>query len=326
MIQELNASLLPSLPKEEKGQVLPRYQYKGFWYSHKFLLGMLVCQKYFKARDSDVLLATLPKSGTTWLKALSFSIINRATYPRAQQNHPLLTSNPHELVPFLELNLYADNRISHLCSSAPARALISTHLPYSALPHSIQDSRCKIVYICRDPADVLVSHWHFVSRIKEYKSQASQSLEDAFESFCAGTFICGPYWDHVLEYWKASLENPEKVLFLKYEDLKRNAASQLKRLAEFLGHPFTPEEDDEGAIEDILRLCSFENLSNQEANKAGKTTDFGKLPVECNLFFRRGEVGDSANHLTPRMMQRLDRIIKQKFQGSGLTFGMSGWR
>ncbi|KAL5972751.1 hypothetical protein ACLOJK_039556 [Asimina triloba] len=267
IIQELNVSLLPSLPKEEKGQVLPRYHYKGFWYSHKFLLGMLICRKYFKARDCDVVLSILHKSSTTWLKALSFSIINRARYPRAQQKHPLLTSNPHQLVPFLEINLYVDNRISHLYSAAPSPALVSTHLAYSALPESTTSVEILEMFWYLIES---LAIWHFASRIKEYKTEPSQALEDAFEMFCAGVFICGPYWDHVLQYWKASLENPEKVLCLRFEDLKRDEVSQLKRLADFLGHPFPPEEEDEGGDGGHLaavQLQEFEQSGGEQGRK-----------------------------------------------------------
>jgi hypothetical protein len=37
----------------------------------------------------------------------------------------------------------------------------------------------------------------------------------------------------VLGYWKASLERPDKVLFLKYEDLKEDIISNLKKIAGF---------------------------------------------------------------------------------------------
>ncbi|CAK9142465.1 unnamed protein product [Ilex paraguariensis] len=61
----------------------------------------------FEAQDTDILVATSMKSGTTWLKALTFCILNRKLYPDSQQ-HPLHTSNPHILVPFLELKLYTE--------------------------------------------------------------------------------------------------------------------------------------------------------------------------------------------------------------------------
>ncbi|KAF5821936.1 Flavonol 4'-sulfotransferase [Helianthus annuus] len=49
-------------------------------------------------------------------------------------------------------------------------------------------------------------------------------------------------------YSKASLERPEIFLFLKYEDMKKDPTSNVKRLAEFIGYPFTTQEEKEGVI------------------------------------------------------------------------------
>ncbi|XP_027182082.1 cytosolic sulfotransferase 1-like [Coffea eugenioides] len=157
-------------------------------------------QRNFKAKDRDIILASMPKSGTTWLKSLSFSIINRKK--NSILKGPLLTTNPHELVRFLE----------------SAKAL---------------------------------------------------SIDEAFELFCKGIYPFGPFWDHAEGYWNASLNDVQKVLFLKYEDLKIDATSHVKKLAEFLGFPFSPKEDENGVVEEIVRLCSLENLRNLEVNKNG---------------------------------------------------------
>ncbi|WOK98888.1 flavonol 4'-sulfotransferase-like [Canna indica] len=150
-------------------------------------------------------------------------------------------------------------------------------------------------------------------------SQLAEPLEEAFDCFCKGLNIYGPYWEHVLSYWKAHVERPQHVLFLKYEELKAEPVAQLKRLAEFLGCPFSEGEEKEGVIEDIVRLCSIENLANLEVNKIG-TVDFNVATVKGCNFFRRGVVGDWKNHLTPEMVDQLEKITEQKFQGSGLSF------
>ena len=54
-----------------------------------------------------------------------------------------------------------------------------------------------------------------------------------------------------------SRENPDKVLFLKYEDLKEDIITHIKRLAHFLGFPFYEEEERVWIIEEISRLCSL---------------------------------------------------------------------
>jgi hypothetical protein len=59
-------------------------------------------------------------------------------------------------------------------------------------------------------------------------SIATYSLEYAFDMFCRGVNPYGPYWDHVLGYWKESLENPQNVLFLKYEEMKEQPIANLR--------------------------------------------------------------------------------------------------
>ncbi|KAJ0033973.1 hypothetical protein Pint_26268 [Pistacia integerrima] len=49
---------------------------------------MIRFQRHFHAQDNDIMLITFPKSGTLWLKALTFTIVNRYQY--TQENSPLL--------------------------------------------------------------------------------------------------------------------------------------------------------------------------------------------------------------------------------------------
>ncbi|KAL3510992.1 hypothetical protein ACH5RR_030393 [Cinchona calisaya] len=88
--------------------------------------------------------------------------------------------------------------------------------------------------------------------------------------FCKGASVSGPFWDHVLDYWKQSLEKPGKVLFLKYEGMKEKSGFHLKLLTEFVGCPISPEEGRSGLVEEILGLCSFDNLRNIDVNKYGR--------------------------------------------------------
>ncbi|WMV28822.1 hypothetical protein MTR67_022207, partial [Solanum verrucosum] len=56
------------------------------------------------------------KSGTTWLKSLLFTLINRKKHPIFEQDRPLLVKNSHDLVPFLELKLYVDGQVPDFSS------------------------------------------------------------------------------------------------------------------------------------------------------------------------------------------------------------------
>ncbi|RHN41447.1 putative flavonol 3-sulfotransferase [Medicago truncatula] len=286
--------LIPTLPSEKAWILTHTYQYQGFWIATKKFQGVLSCQKHFQALDSDIILVTAPKSGTTWLKALTFALLNRNKYPIIHNNHPLLISNPHSLVPFLEIDLYSDKDYVPNLNSLSHPRLFSTHIPCALLPKSVKESTCKVRAQSRGPLP----------------------LEEAFESFCRGVSSYGPFWEHVLGYWKENLERPEKVMFIKFEEMKMKPSFYLKKIAEFLGCPFFNEEESKGMIDDILNLCSFENLSNLEVNKTVRVA----TGVENKAFFRRGQVGDWKNLLTAEMIKQLNTITENKLGKHGLSF------
>ncbi|XP_042497566.1 cytosolic sulfotransferase 5-like [Macadamia integrifolia] len=298
----------------------PMYQYQSFWYSSDIVgIGPLAVQDHFKAHPTDILIAATPKCGTTWLKSLVFAVMNRKSHSLDDHQHPLHKFNSHDLVPTLEIRLYNNNvngdRIPNLDILSSPR-LLATHMPYTSLPQSVRHSGCRIVYICRNTNDTLVSYWHFINKLRSKNSSMEPlTLEETFELFCKGISEFGPFWDHVLGYWKASLERPQSLLFLKYDEMQVEPVLHLKRMAEFMGCPFSSIEEKEGVVDQIIKLCSFENLSNLAVNTAA-TNPVG---VTYSALFRKGKVGDSTTYLTHEMMEQLDRITEHKLQGSGLT-------
>ncbi|KAK4422359.1 Cytosolic sulfotransferase 15 [Sesamum alatum] len=246
----------------------PVVKYGGFWLPQKVFRQILSTQKNFKAQGTDVILSTLPKSGTTWLKALTFSIANRHLFTIDQS--PLLTSSPHTLVPFLEFNVYWEQENPDL-SNVPSPRIFATHMPFELLPDSIRESDCRLIYMCRNPLDQFVSYCNFSPK----ESSEPVPIDEYFDMFCQGIHMLGPFWDHMLGYWNAHLENPRKVLFL-----------------------------------------SFESLSNLAPNKTGSVNGI----VKNSSFFRKGQVGDWTNYLTPAMAARIKKLMDSKFEGSSLMY------
>ncbi|MBA0608480.1 hypothetical protein Godav_020695, partial [Gossypium davidsonii] len=81
-------------------------------------------------------------------------------------------------------------------------------------------------------------------------------------SACRFIYICRNPID------KASVESPKKLLLLKYKDVKKKPLECVRKVAEFLEIPFTPDEENNKIVKEIVELCSFENLSNQDVNKS----------------------------------------------------------
>ncbi|CAD6256247.1 unnamed protein product [Miscanthus lutarioriparius] len=257
-----------------------------------------------KSNPPDILLASLPKSGTTWLKALAFATLNRATHSPSDAQHPLRHHNPHDCVGFLEM-----------------------------MAITAEGSGCRLMYVCRDPKDMLVSFWNFCLKeaatlaavgcgggwVGESAAAGLTKFEDVFELFCEGRYPGGPYWRNVLEFWHESQRRPNEVLFLRYEDMLGDTVGNLKKLAAFMGCAFSEEEEEAGVVEQIVELCSLASLKGMDVNKNGSTV----LAFRNEAFFRKGQVGDWKNYMTLDMAARLDKIVEEATRGSGLTFAGS---
>uniref|UniRef100_A0A0E0IEI7 Sulfotransferase n=1 Tax=Oryza nivara TaxID=4536 RepID=A0A0E0IEI7_ORYNI len=276
--------VLASLPTRE-GWWTAFVLYHGCWMTPQAATSVSLVRAQFAPRPDDVLLATYPKCGTTWLKALSFAIANRSRHPVAGAgDHPLLTTHPQDLVPFIETPFRHLHPLSAL-DALPSPRLLSTHLPHQLLPPRVAELGCRIVYLCREPKDVVVSTWHFMNKVG---NGFFLDLDEAFELF--------------------------------YDDMMADPAGHVKKLAEFLRVPFTDEEVGTGVVVEVVRLCSFEKLSRLPVNFSGVVDRIGGRPMENSSFFRKAKVGDWKNNLTQEMAQKLDAVIAEKLKGSGLTF------
>ncbi|KAG2396785.1 Cytosolic sulfotransferase [Vigna angularis] len=193
--------ILSSLPRERGWAIPDLYLFQEFWCPSILIKEVNIFQKQFQAKDSDIFVASFPKSGTTWLKAITFSIVNRQCFS-SNDNHPLLTSNPHQLVPHVEFMYRGDVH----CPTTEPR-VFGTHTPFPSLPNSIIDQS---------------NSWSYFDKIK-LEPLSTLKIEEAFEMYCNGIIEFGPWWSHMLGYWKESMAKPNKVLFLKYEDLKEDA-------------------------------------------------------------------------------------------------------
>ncbi|KAL5801644.1 hypothetical protein ACOSQ3_033276 [Xanthoceras sorbifolium] len=309
---------LDQLPKQMIWGKAPFYNWEGFWCSPSMVKNILAFQSHFKARSDDIILASFPKTGTTWLKAICVSIFeckskgdhdHVAHGGGGDQTDELSKKNPHSCVLTIEHEIYGkdDSSPDDILSGMPSPRLLHTHLPYSFLPDTIKKSNCKIIYITRNPKDTLVSFWHFMISL-----WGPYPFEKAYDEFLKGVIHYGPHIDHVLEYWFEQLKMSEKILFLKYEELKKDPKGQVKKLALFMGRPLNEVE-----AEQVLWKSSLDRLKNLEVNKTGAISDFKVLK---NSFFRLGVVGDWKNYFTEEMERNLDEVTCAKLEGSGFDF------
>lgn len=65
-----------------------------------------------------------------------------------------------------------------LLSKMTGQRCIKSHLPMSMLPPSVMKNRAKIVYVARNPKDVIVSYYHFSRRFLNF------NYSNDFETYC----------------------------------------------------------------------------------------------------------------------------------------------
>ncbi|XP_021724761.1 flavonol sulfotransferase-like [Chenopodium quinoa] len=272
-------------------------KYQGFYYYDEdeipTLRNAITFQKHFAARDTDIFFISPAKTGTGWLKCLLFAVVNRINYPSVDQIP--LHSHLHgdQLVHSVDFLPPTISSFTHL-NELPSPRLLNTAVPYTSLPESIKTSGCRILYLCRNSYDMLVSFYYFfIDYAKKAKGDdyIPPTLEDCYQDFSEGKFVPCPFFEHVRQYWEASTERTDKVLFLQYENLKTELTIQLKMLAEFVGMPFSSQEENDGIIQQIIDLCSFED------NKAVKVWDWTK-----------------DDQFTPDMSERMALLMQQKLE------------
>ncbi len=79
--------------------------------------------------------------------------------------------------------------IRHLPTSAPR--LIKSHLPGQLLPPGVWDKKIKMVYVIRNPKDVVVSlYYHY----KAIYPNLSIGLDDVIDRFMKGTSKLTTYY------------------------------------------------------------------------------------------------------------------------------------
>uniref|UniRef100_A0A670IBW0 Sulfotransferase n=1 Tax=Podarcis muralis TaxID=64176 RepID=A0A670IBW0_PODMU len=169
-----NYSLLFILRQAMQPEEKYLFTYKGCYFRPVFTsVEYLDSLEDFEIRDSDVFLVTYPKSGTIWTQNI-LSLIYHEGHRDGTEKVYLL-----DRAPWLEYNVRNVDYVSR-----PSPRLFASHLPYYLVPKGLRNIRAKVVYVARNPKDVLVSFYHFSKTIAKY-----EEVEDFgifMERFLAG--------------------------------------------------------------------------------------------------------------------------------------------
>lgn len=202
----------------------------------------------YQPRPEDVFVVTQMKCGTTWMQHLVYQVVMRGRGDIVESGRTLYALSPWleavKSVPVDEAPTHGEER--------PTR-IIKTHFPTKLCPF-VAESR--YIYVVRHPVSCFASCADFIAT---NAGASAPPLEVTEKWYCSDDMWWGPWTDHVLGWWHRSRAEPN-VLFVRFEDMKRDLPAIARRVADFLG--IAPLSDEE--LAEVVHKCSFEYMRKHD--------------------------------------------------------------
>ncbi|XP_069829750.1 amine sulfotransferase-like [Dendropsophus ebraccatus] len=276
------------------------FNYKGTYFA-SWVTSLQVVKdlEHMEVRESDVFLVTYPKSGTVWTQQILSLIFNEG-----HRNGTEKIENVNRM-PWIEYN---PNNIDF--NSRPSPRLFTTHLPYYLMPRDLKSKMPKIIYVCRNPKDVLVSFYHFYKMIPPLKEPFD--WETFFNLYISGRVMGGSWFDHVSGWY--THKDDFNILFMTYEEMKKDLKPAVKKICKFVDINL-----DEEAIDLVVEKATFKEMKQDPlANYIFLSNDIADK--QRGVFLRKGTVGDWKNIMTVAQNEMFDKVYKEKMGDLPIKF------
>jgi hypothetical protein len=232
----------------------------------------------------DIFLVSYPRSGNTWARFLLGNLIN--------QDNPVTFSNIESRIPEIYFN--RDRVLQQL----PRPRMLKSH-------ECFQPHYPRVIYIVRDPRDVVVSFYHH--NVKARNIPDDYPMASFVPRFIAAEFDrrFGSWRDNVMS-WAAVREGNPGFLMLRYEDLKRDTASALANVVAFLNRcSFRKIDSNLEALQRTIELSSPEKMRALEKEEAGRWV-LTKGTRSDKPFVRSATSGGWKSQLAPESVEALE--------------------
>ena len=198
--------------------------------------------QHYVPRNDDIIVTTSIKSGTTWTQTIVLNLIFQDLQPRALG----------DFSPWLDFNLIPAEESLSILEVQTHRRCIKSHLPLDGMPYFPQ---VKYIMVGRDARDVFMSLWnHYSNFIPGFYGELNGApglvgdpiphCPDTIREFWQWWIKQGwfawesegyPFWGtmHYTQSWWDFRHLPN-ILLVHYNDLTRNLAGEIQRIADYL--------------------------------------------------------------------------------------------
>ncbi len=147
--------------------------------------------------------------------------------------------------------------------------------------------RGKIIFLVRDPRDVIVSHFHQVT-----KRSKNPFVFNSISEFVKDDILGFKRIIHFYNLWQKNKDIPQDFLLVSYENLIKNGVQELQIINDFLEINISKE-----SVRCIYEESSASKMRDKEINnKLEGFNDFGKS--ENQLKVRNAKIGGYKSELS----------------------------
>lgn len=253
---------------------------KSYWQT--YVLSRLVTV------DPEVYVISYPKCGRTWLRVMLQEYLRLQGY-RLENFHDkfLVGTQEKQLVKF-----------EHGQSNWVPAPLRVDQLSFNASRYAQE----RILFLVRDPRDVLVSSWYHLNfRERIYKQDLSAFIRDDLVGIRKVVAF--------MNLWVDNSRLPKEFLLLSYEDMHTDPISSLRQVVEFIGIEVGAQN-----LRAAVGRSSFDRMKRME--KSGGLEEPWLSPgtkgQDKSMKVRRGKVGSFRDDLSESDVAFLDELIRQE--------------
>uniref|UniRef100_A0A8C9F0Q5 Sulfotransferase n=1 Tax=Pavo cristatus TaxID=9049 RepID=A0A8C9F0Q5_PAVCR len=194
-------------------------------------------------------------------------------------------------IPWVEYNIKKKD-----FASLPLPRVFATHLPYYLTPRDLRNKKGRVIL-----------HRHRCSVNLPFLT-VFLKIPVKF----GGELLASAWFDHISGWYNHA--NDFNILFLTYEEMKKDLRSAVLKICNFIGKKLSEKE-----IESVVRQATFENMQKDPR------ANYENMPEDIAMkgkgrFLRKGTVGDWKNTMTVAQSERFDEVLKEKIQTLPIKF------
>jgi hypothetical protein len=237
---------------------------------------------------SDAVVISFPKCGRTWLRVLLGELFKTQFNLKSEE--------------LIEIHRFTDEN-----SKVPRVYFSHDDNPHKKEPKDLVRNKDaykkqKIIFLIRDPRDILVSIYHhkrfrsndFEGSISDYCNQKVGGLESIIDFF---------------NIWQDNRKIIPNFLIIRYENLHDKPVEEIRKILDFLN----VADVSKTTIKEAIDFASFGNMRKIElsgsANNDKLVTNNPKN--ETTFKTRSGKVGGYKQHFTDIELEKIETLISE---------------